>query len=184
MVRASSIEISGLMEARWAVELPEGDPWWFEPRWDRFRCLAFRDQGEVRLVVKSGMPPTRCLPEVVHILGRPRPRTFGLDGELIVADGGRFSVDALRMRPHPAATRIRWLSHEIPAVLTCFDLLLSPDRRDLRAEPLRERRRALDSLIDGPPERALDASTLRSEAPGPLLGVTSASSSGVGLHGR
>ena len=148
MVTASSIEISRPMEARSATELPKGEAWWFEPKWDGFRCLAFMDRGEVRLVAKSGKPLTRYFPEMADVLARAKATRFVLDGELLVAADGRFSFDALQMRLHPAASRIRKLSLETPAVLTCFDLLLSPDGADLRAEPLRERRRLLEALIE------------------------------------
>ena len=92
---------------------------------------------------------------MAEILGRTDPDTFILDGELLVAAGGRFSFDALQMRLHPAASRIRRLAHETPAILTCFDLLLSPDGLDLRVEPLRERRRRLEALIEDLAEPAL-----------------------------
>jgi ATP-dependent DNA ligase len=155
VVTASSIEVTGPMEARSAAELPQGDGWWFEPKWDGFRCLAFKDAEGVRLVAKSGKPLTRYFPEVADVLRRARPEAFILDGELLVAADGDFSFDALQMRLHPADTRIRRLAGETPAVLTCFDLLLSPDGRDLRTEPLRERRRALVSLIEALSEPAL-----------------------------
>jgi ATP-dependent DNA ligase len=143
------IEVTAPMEARSAPELPEGPDWWFEPKWDGFRCLAFKDAGEVRLMAKSGKPLTRYFPEMVELLSRTSAQTFVLDGELLVATEGQFSFDALQMRLHPAATRIRRLSVETPAVLTCFDLLLGPDRVDLRSRPLRERRRQMESVVEG-----------------------------------
>jgi ATP-dependent DNA ligase len=147
MVKASSLVITGPMEARSAAELPQGKAWWFEPKWDGFRCLAFKEDGEVRLMAKSGKPLTRYFPEVVDILGRTKQTGFILGGELLVASGGRFSFDALQMRLHPAASRIRRLSLETPAVLTCFDLLASPGGDDLRAAPLSERRRQLLAVV-------------------------------------
>jgi ATP-dependent DNA ligase len=147
MATATSIEVSGPMEARSASALPEGEGWWFEPKWDGFRCLAFKEGDEVRLVAKSGKPLTRYFPDVVDVLGRSPLASFILDGELLVATEGRFSFDALQMRLHPAATRIRRLARETPAVLTAFDLLLSPDGMDLRPEPLRRRRAGLERLV-------------------------------------
>jgi len=135
------------MEAKSAAELPEGEGWWFEPKWDGFRCLVFKDGEEVRLQAKSGKPLTRYFPEVVEAVRKARPKRFILDGELLVAAGGAFSFEALQMRLHPAQSRIDRLARETPAVLTAFDLLLSPDGRDLRGEPLKERRRLLALLI-------------------------------------
>jgi len=155
MTTAFSMEITGPMEARSAAELPRGADWWFEPKWDGFRCLALKDGEGVRLIAKSGKLLTRYFPEMVDILRGTRPETFILDGELLVASGGRFSFDTLQMRLHPAATRIRRLSEETPAVLTCFDLLLSPEGKDLRIEPLRERRRLLEAMIEALAEPSL-----------------------------
>lgn len=135
------------MEAKSAAELPKGEGWWFEPKWDGFRCLVFKDGEEVRLQAKSGKPLTRYFPEVVEAVRKARPKRFILDGELLVAAGGAFSFEALQMRLHPAQSRIDRLARETPAVLTAFDLLLSPDGRDLRGEPLKERRRLLALLI-------------------------------------
>ena len=135
------------MEAKSAAELPEGEGWWFEPKWDGFRCLVFKDGEEVQLQSKSGKPLTRYFPEVVEAVRKARPKRFILDGELLVAAGGAFSFEALQMRLHPAQSRIDRLARETPAVLTAFDLLLSPDGRDLRGEPLKERRRLLALLI-------------------------------------
>jgi ATP-dependent DNA ligase len=137
------MQISAPMEARSEDQLPEGEGWWFEPKWDGFRCLAFKAADEVRLQAKSGKPLTRYFPDIVEALRETRTKRFVLDGELLASADGRFSFEALQMRLHPAESRIRRLARESPAVLTCFDLLLSPDGRDLRREPLRERRRRL-----------------------------------------
>jgi ATP-dependent DNA ligase len=143
------------MEAQASANLPEGKGWWFEPKWDGFRCLAFKDGDEVRLQAKSGKPLTRFFPEIVEAVRAARSPRFILDGELLVAAGGGFSFEALQMRLHPAQSRIDRLARESPAVLTAFDLLLSPDGRDLRGEPLTERRRRLVLLISAIEESRL-----------------------------
>jgi ATP-dependent DNA ligase len=137
MITASS------MEAQSAPALPDGPGWWFEPKWDGFRCLAFRDGDQVVLQAKSGKPLGRYFPEVVALLAALPATSFVLDGELLVAQGGRFSFEALQMRLHPAESRIRRLAKETPAALALFDMLLTPDGQDLRPRPLSERHAAL-----------------------------------------
>jgi ATP-dependent DNA ligase len=137
------------MEARSEPALPGGGDWWFEPKWDGFRCLAFRDGSEVRLQAKSGKPLGRYFPEVVKVLRALKAEPFILDGELLVQSHGRFSFEALQMRLHPSETRIQRLASETPASLTLFDMLLSPTKGDLRALPLSERRRALETFAKG-----------------------------------
>ena len=140
------ITITAPMEARSAESLPTGEGWWFEPKWDGFRCLAFRDGGEVRLQAKSGKPLTRYFPEIAERLAALATGRFVVDGELLIQSQGRFSFEALQMRLHPAPTRIRRLSEETPAALALFDMLMTPDGRDLRAAPLAVRRKALESF--------------------------------------
>ena len=140
------ITITAPMEARSAESLPTGEGWWFEPKWDGFRCLAFRDGAEVRLQAKSGKPLTRYFPEVAERLAALATGRFVVDGELLIQSQGRFSFEALQMRLHPAPTRIRRLSKETPAALALFDMLMTPDGRDLRAAPLAVRRKALESF--------------------------------------
>ncbi len=131
------------MEAASAESLPEGPDWWFEPKWDGFRCLAFRDGGDVTLQAKSGKPLTRYFPEVVARLADLAEDGFAIDGELLIATDGAYSFEALQMRLHPAESRIRRLAAEIPAVLEVFDMLQAPNGADLRDAPLMERRAAL-----------------------------------------
>jgi ATP-dependent DNA ligase len=135
------------MEARAEAELPAGAGWWFEPKWDGFRCLAFRDAGEVILQAKSGKPLTRFFPEVAASLAALNERQFALDGELLIADGGGFSFEQLQMRLHPAESRIRKLAASDPATLALFDMLQDVDGRDLRSEPLVQRRAALAAFL-------------------------------------
>lgn len=136
------------MEARSAAELPEGDGWRFEPKWDGFRCLAFRDGDAVDLRAKSGKPLGRYFPEMVALLGGLRPSRFVLDGELVIALDEGLSFDHLQMRLHPAQSRIKRLSTETPASLILFDMLLTPRGRLLRDRPLTERREALETFAE------------------------------------
>lgn len=134
------------MEAKSAPALPTGEGWWFEPKWDGFRCLAFRDGDEVLLKAKSGKPLTRFFPEAAAHLAALPVRRFAVDGELLIQSGGRFSFEALQMRLHPAESRIRRLSQEAPAILALFDMLEGVDGLDLRAAPLSTRRQALEDF--------------------------------------
>lgn len=89
-----------------APELPKGDGWWFEPKWDGFRCVVFKDGDEVRLQAKSGKPLTRYFRDIVDAVRQWEPTGFVLDGELLVGARGAFSFEALQMRLHPAQSRI------------------------------------------------------------------------------
>jgi ATP-dependent DNA ligase len=138
------------MEARIAESLPMGRGWQYEPKWDGFRCLAFKDGSRVVLMAKSGKPLTDFFPEIVETLqavGSPR---FVADGELVIPIGGVLSFDALQMRLHPAESRRRKLAAETPALLVLFDLL-ADGKRDLTKETLPERRAALEKLFAGFP---------------------------------
>ena len=134
------------MEALLAAELPDGDGWQFEPKWDGFRCLARRDGDEVTLTSKSGKPLARYFPEVVEMLRALKQKRFILDGELIIPVGDALSFDALQLRLHPAESRIRKLSKETPAELMAFDLL-ELDGKPLAGEPLGKRRERLDAFF-------------------------------------
>jgi ATP-dependent DNA ligase len=131
------------MEALLAAELPDGEGWQFEPKWDGFRCLARRDGDAVDLTSKSGKPLSRYFPEVVAMLGGLQEPSFLLDGELIIPVGDALAFDALQLRLHPAESRIRKLSQETPAELMLFDLL-AVDGKPLAGLPLSERRAALE----------------------------------------
>ncbi|HEX5425870.1 MAG TPA: ATP-dependent DNA ligase [Candidatus Acidoferrales bacterium] len=134
------------MEAQPAEELPEGPDWHYEPKWDGFRCIAFRDGEHVDLESKAGKPLTRYFPELVDSLKAVRAKQFVLDGEILIPIDGNPSFDDLLMRIHPAASRIAKLSRETPSVYIVFDLLVDENGKKLVAEPLRERRRALESF--------------------------------------
>jgi|SRR5579885_1835956 len=136
------------MEAKLVSELPRGCGWQFEPKWDGFRCLAFRAGSEVELRARSGKPLSRYFPEVVQMLGAVAPRHFVLDGELAVPIGETLSFDALQMRLHPAESRVRKLSAQTPAIFVLFDFLMTPRRQSLLESPLVERRAALEEFFD------------------------------------
>lgn len=142
------------MEAKLVAELPTGDGWQFEPKWDGFRALVARDGDEVEILSKSGKPLGRYFPEIVAMLGGLDADCFILDGELIVPTGGQLAFDALQARLHPAASRIERLARETPAQLILFDCLrvgktalfdrpLSRRRKDLEAFHKRHRSRDL-----------------------------------------
>jgi ATP dependent DNA ligase domain len=135
------------MEARSAEVLPSGHDWQYEPKWDGFRCLAFRAGDAVNLRAKSGKPLGRYFPEIVALLRGVAAAQFVVDGEIVIALDGRLSFDALQMRLHPAASRIRELSNETPARLILFDMLAAPSGVVLTREPLRRRRKALEAFM-------------------------------------
>ena len=136
------------MEARLVARIPSGDQWLYEPKWDGFRCLAFREGGVVALQSKAGQPLTRYFPELVQALLALRAQRFVLDGEIVVVRDGKLSFDDLLMRIHPAETRIRRLAAEAPARLLVFDLLVDARGRDLTRLPLRERRDRMAKFLD------------------------------------
>ena len=137
------------MEARSAASIPTGEGWQYEPKWDGFRCLAFKDGGAVELQSKAGKPLTRYFPEVVRRLAAAKPRRFVLDGELIVPLDGRASFDDLLQRIHPAASRVAKLAGSHPALYVVFDLLVDERGRSLVEKPLSARRAALEKLLAG-----------------------------------
>ena len=137
------------MEAKSASALPRADGvWQYEPKWDGFRCLAFKHGQEVDLRAKSGKPLGRYFPEVAAFIGGLRAKTFVVDGELLIDLGGRLSFEALQARLHPAASRISKLAFATPARLTLFDMLVAPDGANMLNEPLSKRRRQLESYMD------------------------------------
>jgi ATP-dependent DNA ligase len=135
------------MEALLVDALPTDAGWQFEPKWDGFRCLAFKEAGEVRLFAKSGKPLHRFFPEVAAAVAAVGADNFVLDGELVIPADNGPSFDALQMRLHPAESRIRKLSAETPALLVLFDLLIAPGGKVLTAEPLVDRRAALEEFF-------------------------------------
>src|SRR6266404_7107903 len=108
------------MEAGPAEEIPTGEEWQYEPKWDGFRCLAFRDGDKVFLQSKAGQPLARYFPDVVEQLQGIGPKRFVLDGELTIPVGGALSFDELQLRLHPAASRVQKLAVAHPALLIVF----------------------------------------------------------------
>jgi ATP-dependent DNA ligase len=133
------------MEARSVDEIPTGETWQYEPKWDGFRCLAYRDGGKVYLQSKNGQPFARYFPDVAEALGGLIAKNFVLDGELAIPVGRQLSFDELQLRLHPAASRVQKLAEAHPALFIVFDLL-GQDRRSLLKQPLRERRALLEKF--------------------------------------
>ena len=134
------------MEAETAKAIPRGDQWQYEPKWDGFRALCFRNGDEADIRSKSGQPLARYFPEMVEALLAMKPDKFVLDGELIVVVGGKLSFDDLLQRIHPAESRIRKLAREAPSSLAVFDLLVNEEGQSLIDEPLRVRRKELEKF--------------------------------------
>lgn len=135
------------MEAKLSRSLPRGSNLLFEPKWDGFRCVAFRDGDEIYLQSKSLRPLARYFPEVVAMLQSLPARRFVLDGELVIPVGERLDFDRLLQRIHPAASRVRLLSKEFPARYIVFDMLVSSSGQSLVDRPLEERRNSLETFF-------------------------------------
>src|SRR6184192_392191 len=134
------------MEARSVKEIPSDEGWQYEPKWDGFRCLAFKSGKSVLLQSKSGQPLARYFPELVEaLLSFPAPK-FVLDGEIVIEHDGRLHFDELLQRIHPAASRIKRLAQETPAKLMIFDLLADAAGKSLLSLPLAKRRRRLEEF--------------------------------------
>jgi ATP-dependent DNA ligase len=135
------------MLAKSASALPQDPDLLYEPKWDGFRCIAFRDGAEVELGSRNDRPLTRYFPELVELLGKTLPDRCVVDGEVVVVTEQGLDFDTLQNRLHPAASRVRKLAAETPASFVAFDLLALGDR-DLCEEPFAERRRMLETIID------------------------------------
>jgi ATP-dependent DNA ligase len=133
------------MEARSVEEIPTGDGWQYEPKWDGFRCLAFRNGDEIFLQSKNGQPLSRYFPDVVANVAKLPQQRFVLDGELVIPISGALSFDELQLRLHPAASRVQKLAAAHPAVYIIFDLLADNGKSDLKLA-LRERRQLLEKF--------------------------------------
>jgi ATP-dependent DNA ligase len=135
------------MEAKLVDEIPRGGNWQYEPKWDGFRCLAFRKRNQVILQSKAGQPLGRYFPELVAALEELKAAEFVLDGEIVILHDGQLSFDDLLLRIHPAASRIKKLSQETPVTYLLFDLLVDEDGLSLANKPLRARRPQLERLV-------------------------------------
>jgi ATP-dependent DNA ligase len=140
------------MLAKRVSELPRGEGWIFEPKWDGFRALVFRDGDEVLIQSRDEKPLDRYFPELIPPLLKQLPKRCVLDGEVVVAQDGALDFDALQLRIHPAESRIKLLSKQIPASIVFFDLL-AEGKKDLRTERFEKRRARLESVLNsvGPP---------------------------------
>jgi ATP-dependent DNA ligase len=148
------------MLAKLARTLPEGDGWLFEPKWDGFRCIVFRDGDELELASRKERPFTRYFPELLDPLRATIPERCVVDGEIVIPDreGRGLDFDALLQRIHPAESRVRRLAAETPAAYVAFDLLANGDE-NLLDRPLRERREALHAAIHPRPPVHLTPAT-------------------------
>jgi ATP-dependent DNA ligase len=134
------------MEAEPVERIPEGPEWQYEPKWDGFRCLLFRQGDEVLLQSKAGQPLARYLPEITRAAESLKSESWILDGELAVPVGASFSFDHLLQRIHPAASRVARLAEETPAIYIAFDLLMAEKHESLLSAPLSERRKKLENF--------------------------------------
>ncbi|WP_224243443.1 ATP-dependent DNA ligase [Hyalangium gracile] len=141
------------MEAELVREIPAGDTWQYEPKWDGFRCVVYRDGDHVELQSKAGQPLGRYFPELVEAVRELSPRRFVIDGEIVIPEDGGLSFDALLMRIHPAASRVAKLAAQSPSRLYVFDMLVDTRGQRLTEKPLVDRRQKLESFAS----RYLDA---------------------------
>jgi ATP-dependent DNA ligase len=153
------------MLAKRVGELPADGDWMFEPKWDGFRALVFRDGDEILIQSRDEKPLNRYFPELLDPLRSALPTRCVLDGEIVIVKDNGLDFDALQLRLHPAASRVKHLSQQTPSSVVFFDLLCRDDR-DLRGEPFEIRRRELESLIASapPPIHLTPATTDRSVA--------------------
>jgi len=135
------------MLAKRVDELPGGDGWLFEPKWDGFRALVLRDGDEVLIQSRDEKSLNRYFPDLIDPLRSQLPQRCVLDGEVVIATEGGLDFDRLQLRIHPAASRVKMLAEQTPASIVFFDLLCHRDR-DLRGEPFQQRRKELESLLD------------------------------------
>src|SRR5215475_2491174 len=138
------------MLAKRVGALPEGENWIFEPKWDGFRALVFRDGDEILIQSRDEKPLERYFPELVESLRSALPARCVLDGEIVIVKNNGLDFDALQLRLHPAASRVNLLAQQTPSSFVFFDLLCQGDR-DLRGEPFQTRRRELESLMAAVP---------------------------------
>jgi ATP-dependent DNA ligase len=134
------------MLAKRVTELPRVGEWIFEPKWDGFRALVFRDGDEVLIQSRDEKPLNRYFPELIEPLKAQLPKRCVLDGEVVLAKDGALDFDSLQLRLHPAESRIKLLSQEIPSSIVFFDLL-AEGKKDLRNEPFEKRRKRLETML-------------------------------------
>ena len=146
MITDASSHIPGPMEARLVRQLPQGREWRYEPKWDGFRCLAYRRGTTVILRSKSGTPLERYFPDMVNVLHRLTPTSFVIDGELLIRGHEGYSFSDLQKRLHPASSRIQMLAKKQPATFVLFDMLETQVGENLLSTPFAQRRRILEGF--------------------------------------
>jgi ATP-dependent DNA ligase len=153
------------MLAKRIDELPEGDHWIFEPKWDGFRALVFRDGDEIFIQSRDEKPLNRYFPDLLDPLRSALPSRCVLDGEIVIVRDNELDFDALQLRLHPAASRVKLLAQQTPSSFVFFDLLCVGDR-NLCSEPFQTRRREMESLLSSaaPPIHLTPATTDRTIA--------------------
>jgi len=134
------------MLAKRVAELPTQGDWFFEPKWDGFRAVVFRDEAEIHVQSRDGKPLNRYFPELVEALHANLPARCVVDGEIVIVHGNALDFDLLQLRLHPAASRVKLLAGQHPSSFVAFDLLCR-DNRDLRSEPFEVRRRELEQAL-------------------------------------
>src|ERR1700748_2180259 len=153
------------MLARRVGELPDGEEWIFEPKWDGFRALVFRDGDEILIQSRDEKPLNRYFPDLIEPLRTVLPSQCVLDGEIVIVQNDGLDFDALQLRLHPAASRVKLLAGQTPSSFVRF-VLLCKGKQDLRGEPFKTRRRELESLVASakPPIHLTPATTDRKVA--------------------
>src|ERR1700712_4080942 len=134
------------MLAKRVADIPASGQWIFEPKWDGFRAVVFRDGDEIEIQSRDGKSLNRYFPEVVEVLLKQLPERCVMDGEIVIAGARGLDFDALQLRVHPAASRVKMLAETTPASVVFFDLLCLGER-DLRGEPFEVRRRELEEVL-------------------------------------
>jgi ATP-dependent DNA ligase len=134
------------MEAKRVSAIPQGDTWQFEPKWDGFRAVVFRDHDDVQIQSKAGQPLARYFPELVEAIRSLKPKEFVLDGEIVIPVNGKLSFDDLLQRIHPAESRVRKLAAATPAHYYVFDILALKSK-DLTKQPIEKRREQLEEFF-------------------------------------
>lgn len=172
------------MEAKRVETIPKGEGWQFEPKWDGFRVIVYRDGDDVYLQSKAGQPLSRYFPELVEAVKECGDPRFVLDGEIVLPAQGRLSFDDLQLRLHPAESRVRKLAAQIPATIVAFDLLAFSEGKkqvDLRSEELAVRRARLERWLETNPSSRIGLSLATSDRQEALRWQSSLS--GIGLDG-
>src|SRR5579862_6118066 len=136
------------MLAKLRTEIPEGEGWLYEPKWDGFRAIVFRDGEELEIGSRDKRPLQRYFPELLPVLCDVLPERCVVDGEIIIANAEGLNFDSLQLRLHPAESRVRKLAGEIPAAFVAFDLL-ALGQEDLMQKPFGKRRELLEDALSG-----------------------------------